>query len=199
MARRSDHSRDEIKQMAILKGVEIIREHGLKELSARKLATAIGYTVGTLYNVFQNHDDIVVHINAATLDVMTHNIAQLSSELTQAPTLEEAIRLLSFSYLAFAKQEYHLWNSVFEHDISKDDLPSWYQDKTGALFGVIESLLLAKPTCNPQEASTHAKVLWASIHGICSLSMNGKLALLDAAPVETLIETFLGNYKLLSA
>ena len=37
-------------------------------MSARKVATAIGYTVGTLYLVFENIDDLILNVNARTLD-----------------------------------------------------------------------------------------------------------------------------------
>ena len=54
MGRRNEHSRDEIKEMAIEAGKKIIVEEGFSNLGARKIARAIGYTVGTLYNVFDN-------------------------------------------------------------------------------------------------------------------------------------------------
>ena len=42
----------------------IVAEHGHSGLSARKVASAIGYTVGTLYLVFDNLDDLVLQVRA---------------------------------------------------------------------------------------------------------------------------------------
>ena len=41
---------------------------GLSGFSTRQIAKKIGYTLGTLYNIFESYDDIILHINAATLD-----------------------------------------------------------------------------------------------------------------------------------
>lgn len=59
MARRSDHSREEIKEMALTAALTILEEEGARGLTARKVATAIGYTVGTLYLVFKNQQEMV--------------------------------------------------------------------------------------------------------------------------------------------
>ena len=68
MARRSDHSREELREMALSAAEQIVVEQGYEGLSARKVASAIGYTVGTLYLVFENIDDLILNINARTLD-----------------------------------------------------------------------------------------------------------------------------------
>jgi hypothetical protein len=44
MARRSDHSKDELKEMAITAGYNIIRSQSFSKFSARKVASEIGYT-----------------------------------------------------------------------------------------------------------------------------------------------------------
>ena len=59
MARRSDHSREELREMALAATEEIIDQQGLAGLTARKVAAGIGYTVGTLYLVFRNLDDLI--------------------------------------------------------------------------------------------------------------------------------------------
>ena len=57
MGRRSAHSRDEIRDMAISAASKIVEKQGFQSLTARKVASEIGYTVGTLYHVFRNFDD----------------------------------------------------------------------------------------------------------------------------------------------
>jgi len=50
MGRRNDHTRKDIKEMAISASLELIEERGFSGLSTRKVASKIGYSVGTLYN-----------------------------------------------------------------------------------------------------------------------------------------------------
>ena len=82
MARRSDHSREEIKEMALNAAMEVLEQEGPKGLSARKVASAIGYTVGTLYLVFKNQQEMVLQLNARTLDDMDEWLERHSSHCT---------------------------------------------------------------------------------------------------------------------
>ncbi len=75
MARRSDHSREEIKELALNATEEIVAEAGFQALSARKVASAIGYTVGTIYLVFKNLDDLIMQVNARTLETLFKEVS----------------------------------------------------------------------------------------------------------------------------
>ena len=68
MARRSDHSREELYDMALEAARQIAEKEGLRGLKARRIARDIGYTIGTLYNLFEDLDDLIVHLNGRTLD-----------------------------------------------------------------------------------------------------------------------------------
>lgn len=67
MARRPDHSRDELYALAMNAARGIVERDGIRGLTARNIATAIGYSPGTLYNLFDNLDDLALQINGATL------------------------------------------------------------------------------------------------------------------------------------
>ena len=134
MARRSDHSREEIREMALEAAENIVVEQGLEGLSARKVATAIGYTVGTLYLVFENIDDLILQINARTLDRLYAKLAE-----TQAPARDARDRLLQLgqAYIQFADQDPHRWSMIFEHRLAEGrELPEWYQRKIARMFAI---------------------------------------------------------------
>ena len=69
MARRSDHSREELYVMALAAAREIAEKDGLRGLKARRISREIGYTVGTLYNVFSNLDDLIIHLKLRLIPV----------------------------------------------------------------------------------------------------------------------------------
>ncbi|HEV3447204.1 MAG TPA: helix-turn-helix domain-containing protein, partial [Gemmataceae bacterium] len=68
MARRSDHTREELKDLAIQAAIALIEADGIGQFSARQVAARIGYTVGTLYNVFGSYDELLLNVNARTVD-----------------------------------------------------------------------------------------------------------------------------------
>jgi AcrR family transcriptional regulator len=66
MGRRSDHSRDELRALILDAGTALIAEKGFGAFSAREVAKRIGYTIGTIHNVFGNVDGLLTAINTAT-------------------------------------------------------------------------------------------------------------------------------------
>ena len=70
MARRADHTREELHRMALDAAREIVDAEGLRGIKARKIMDKIGYTVGTLYQLFDDLDDLIVHMNTETLDAL---------------------------------------------------------------------------------------------------------------------------------
>ena len=83
MARRNQHSREELQALAIDAVRELVAEHGLAKLSVRKVAEKIRYTPGMLYHVFANLDDLILHANAATLDTL---LADMKASADLAPS-----------------------------------------------------------------------------------------------------------------
>jgi AcrR family transcriptional regulator len=191
MARRSDHTREEIRALAIKAGVALLSESGFAKFSTREVARRIGYTVGTLYNVFGGYDDIVLHINAVTLDDLSRAMQARKGKREGAA----GIRQLALSYLAFAREHYFRWSALFEHNLPQGTpLPDWYAVKIQELFRQVEEMLLPLVGGKPKQAAEAARVLWASIHGIYALGLSGKLDTVGAGSVEGMVTSLIDHY-----
>lgn len=193
MARRSDHSRDEIREMALMAAEKIVSEQGHKGLSARKVATAIGYTVGTLYLVFQNLDDLILQINGRTLDRLH---TQMLQEQAQYQDAWERLLQLGHTYIRFADVDSHLWQLIFDHHIPADqETPAWFHDKVKRMFVLVEAELemLAKQQ-SAQEINQAARALWGGVHGICILAINGQLDAAGVDSVQDLSHVLMSNF-----
>lgn len=190
MARRSDNTREELKGMAVGAGLDLLEEAGIGSLSARGIATRIGYTVGTLYNVFDDFEDIVLHINAATLADMHTKLAPLA-ESKKKP--HQRILDLAYGYGDYAIANPARWNLLHGSSRTKK-IPEWFRKEIGATFAMVESPLLQLPEVKPSTARDAARVLWAGLHGICALSISQKLERVEAAPMRTLIDHFVTHY-----
>ena len=191
MARRNDHSKDEIREMAIKAGSDLIDKSGFSSFSTRQIAKEIGYTVGTLYNVFDSYDDIVFHINTATLDDMKNFVKKnLKPNLKRSA----AIKQLAHLYIEFASQNYNRWSALFVYSIPEDlQLPEFYSKKIDELFAIVKDVF--KGFVKDESASLkHTKIIWASIHGICILSLTKKLNVAGLNSVEELTGQLVDNY-----
>ena len=190
MGRRSDHSRDELYAMALKAAAEIAEEEGLRGLTTRRIAQEIGYTVGTLYNVFENLDDLIVHLNGTTLDALYEAYSEV--RLDDEP--EAAVRALAECYIRFIREHPKRWSILFEHHLPDGrELPEWHNEKVGRLLGLLERALA--PLFAPdQEAERHqsARVLWSSLYGIGALERASKLG--KNVSVEALSDSLISNY-----
>jgi AcrR family transcriptional regulator len=193
MARRSDHSREEIREMALSAAEQIVVEQGYKGLSARKIAAAIGYTVGTLYLVFQNLDDLILHINARTLDRLH---ARMTESRAISGDARDYLLQLGQVYIRFADADPHRWAMVFEHRFSEDRaVPAWYQEKITRMFSLVEDGLEPLANQRPQQEITQAaRALWGGVHGICILALTDNLGAAGIDSVQELAQSLISNY-----
>jgi AcrR family transcriptional regulator len=192
MARRADHSREELYENAMRAARRIVEAGGYRALTARNVADAIGYSPGTLYNVFENLDDLIVHLNGRTLDALYDRLVH--QEAATSP--EESLGILLDGYLGFLDDHPKLWNVLFEYSLPEGfELPEWYALKVNKVLGLLEDAL--SPLFSRQEADAKAnaaRILWAGLHGICSLSGSGKLQVVTTQPVRAMAEGLLANY-----
>ncbi len=193
MARRSDHSREEIKEMALNAAVTIVDEEGSKKLTARHVATTIGYTVGTLYLVFKNLDDMVLHLNARTLDDLHQWL--LDRRIADA-TPQQQLQVLADAYIDYAAAYTARWNMLFESLVSVDnELPDWYLQRLSKVFGLIESALTPLTNRQGQEAIVQAaRVLWAGVQGICTLKIGQQLDLAGGQSTKEMARMLIDNF-----
>lgn len=191
MARRNDHTKDEIRKMVILSGLKLIKEYGFSGFSTRQIAKDIGYTVGTLYNVFDSYDDIMLHINAATLDEMKEFIEQnLDKQLKGV----DAVKQLAKLYIIFADKNRNSWCALFEYAVPSDvRLPDWFGKKVEDLFMIIASILVDFID-EESDSLKHAKIIWASIHGLCILGLAQKLDIIADYSMELLADSMIETY-----
>ncbi len=176
---------------------DIVAEQALRGLSARKVAGRIGYTVGTIYNFFDNLDDLIVHVNAEMLDRLEDVLAKIEPD----PDVVASLKSLARAYVAFIEAHPHRWNMLFDHRLPPGQtLPDWYQIKIAHLLARLDTVLkplFADP--NDPALARASRTLWASLHGIVSLAEANKLDVVKIEkPTEladSLIENFVAGLK----
>ena len=192
MARRSEHSQEEIKEMVLKAAEVIVVEEGFSELKVRKVAMEIGYTVGSIYMVFDNMADLIMHVKGRTLD----DIAEQLKAVINNANAEQTIVQLAKTYLSFASQNFNRWRMIFEHQLAEDEVvPDWYQQKVDDIFSLVEQQFKLLPTSHTEEQSQlAARALWSGVHGVCTLSLTGKLDLVGVNNVENTVVLLVDNF-----
>lgn len=192
MARRSDHSRQELYAMVMDTARTIVEQNGLRQLTARNVAAAIGYSPGTLYNLFENLDELIIHLNATTLDALYEAISSVKRTGEPEKDLKAMLRV----YLAFLEKNTALWTAIFEFRPPGDDqMPDWYREKVGKLMTSIEEAIAPLFTDSESAARQQAAgILWSSLHGVCTLAKDGRLCPISDQSKPQMAESLIVNF-----
>lgn len=189
---RRSATAEELRELIIAASTELIQESGLSGLSAREIARRINYSPGTLYNSFENLDDLVLTIEGRLLDDLLGALAAVP----KAGDARERVHKLARCYLAFAWNNPKLWNLLFEHHIPLErSVPESYRKKFEALMSKVEDALRPlSQGMGAEDLKRSARVLWAGMHGISTLSATDKLSIITESDANELMDDLVRNY-----
>lgn len=176
MARRADHSREELAKLVVETAEELIAEEGVDQFSARSLSRAIGYTAGTLYHHFKDLDDIVTQVNTRTLS----GLAQAFAAATPSTDPRQMLHNYADAFLGYIALKRNLWNALFEFRRKPGQpVPPWYLEAIASLIRIVAQCFAEiRPDLDPAAARQSGQLVFASIHSVVSLDSSGRLSLI---------------------
>lgn len=163
-----------------------IERHGLAALRARDLAADAGCALGTIYNAFCDLDELVLHVNSATLAELDRALsAAVRSAEASGATPTERLVALAEAYLGFAADHGHLWAALFEHRMPADrPVPEWHLREHDVLFRhIAEPLGELMKDPSPDALRLKARTLFSAVHGVVMLGMEKRFV---AVPTQQL-------------
>lgn len=192
MGRRSVHSPEELRQLILDASRSIVERNGIAGLSAREIARMIGYSPGTLYNIFENLDDVLL-----TLQVQL--LGRTVDHLKQVPLDEDGEKntdALTHAYIDFALANRRMWNLLFAHSVpSPSTVPAPFHEHLNSIVETMRKALAPiTPKASLQELDTTARALFAGVHGIASIAASEKGVQLTPATAQTYAQELTSNF-----
>jgi AcrR family transcriptional regulator len=162
----------------------VLEEEGLAGLQARRIAKEADCAVGTLYNIFNGLDGLIMAANGQTLHAFGR-MAEAAIRRSQRGTLEDQLMALALAYLDFAIAHRRRLKAVFDHQMIETDadVPAPYRADQDRLFALIEAPL-AEHMPDASERASAARAMFAAVHGIVSMAIDRKLGPFDAQATE---------------
>lgn len=191
MARRQDHTPEALRALLLQAARELITADGLRGLTARALAARVGYTPGTIYNVFADMDGLLLAVHGETLAALER---VLRETLMVTPPGFQRITALAHGYCRFAEANAPLWLALFATP-HRGRLPRWYQLQLQALFTLLEEQLRLCLGQGNAESRRTARLLWACLHGITMLTLDGRLRGIGGSKTDELVTALLQPYQ----
>lgn len=150
---------------------------GFARFSAREVAKRVGYSIGTLYNVFGSYDALMLAINGRTLDLW---LDYLATRLAAAPADEDRLGRAIDAYFEFAILHRHAWAALYDFRLPDDMVaPDDYAAKVTAIMAIVEREVAAALPAEAQgDAPGLTRSLLATVHGHCFFTLAGTFRLL---------------------
>jgi AcrR family transcriptional regulator len=195
MARRSDHTREELAALVIEAASALAAREGLRGIAMRRIAERIGYAPGSIYNAVGDLDDVVLRVNAATLTALAARLEAALAEAGDATPAEHAL-VLAEAYLDYVAERRLLWGVLFEyHRPPGRALPAWF---VAARDRPVQVVLRALAPLFPGSAAARRRAvltLWAALQGVVSMAIGGTLpSLADRAEPKRVVRLLVGRY-----
>lgn len=160
-------AKENIQDILIKKGRELIWNKGVDFLTARKLSDLSGFSVGTIYNQFGNMESFILLQNYITLD-------ELLDFIKKAPNSDNPYILLNNyldAFITFVLNNRNFWSLLFNFHLknSSKNLSRIYLRKMSEILNII-SQPFAKlyPQTKRKERIILLNTLWLSLFSLSS-------------------------------
>lgn len=194
MGRGPNIDREQLKAQVFSLCRQIIAAEGVAAVSARRIAGQIGCALGSLYNVYEGLDAVIMEVNGQTLDEIEAQVREVVGKGQEPIT---TMLELGFRYLAYSQDHYHLWSTLLEYPRQQGlTLPDWYQAKVDRIFAAISDVIRPLVGGDPAQADMAGKVLWSGFHGISALAIRGRLESVHTEAAQVMVDSLVRHYLL---
>jgi len=164
---RREREREEVRRKILDAAHELFAREGYDRVTMRRIAEAIEYSPTTIYNHFEDKDDLVQSL-------CDGDFARLLGALQAEPSLVdpvEHIRQLGLAYARFGVEYPNHYRFMFMTPAKFEhihELSASGQQAFGLLRSAVERAI-GSGAFRPGDGDAVAQVLWASLHGVVAL------------------------------
>ena len=167
---------------------------GLPALKARDLAACVGCSLGAIYNLVADLDELVLRVSRRTLAALDAELDAIEASGAQ----ETRAQLVAWAkaYAAFATANRNLWRALFDFRMVEGaELPDWFAADQVRLFLRLETRLAAlMPGRDDAAVKRQARTLFSAVHGIVALGLERKLVEMPVEAIDAELEGFVAIY-----
>lgn len=172
-------NKEEVRRKIIDLGHTLIANGGSEALQARVIAKDVGISVGSIYNLVGDMDELHRLVNSELLDELGMVGAGTVKKLDDDNVTDLRTRLLALAhaYFDFVEGNQKQWAALlaFNRGTTSEATPDWYMVRLEMLFDIISDNLQETALGNdPHKCKIAARALWSSVHGIVSNSFVGR-------------------------
>lgn len=184
----ADQRRARLRERLIEEAHKLLSTEGLAAMQARRVAQAAGCSVGAIYNVFPDLDELILRANSITMRQLGVAADSAGARIDPKLTVGQRVRALSQVYVAFAFENEWAWRSLFEYRATyRKPYPEWYRESQVAAFRDLGHGVLGREVDTPAKVNL-VETLWAAVHGVVSVAMDARFRPVSRPQIEAQID-----------
>lgn len=173
IAERRQRQKEEVRSSILDAAWNLVETEGWQQLSIRKIADAIEYSVPVIYDHFENKEAILLEFTKRGFQLLNEDILKASDKFTQPEAKIEAIAYAYWDF-AFRNKEYYqlmygLGMPGCETVNQISELKTFTQLVTEPINTLIE-----KSANKEADAFLKLHTFWSMLHGLISINMMSK-------------------------
>ncbi|MEL6200878.1 MAG: TetR/AcrR family transcriptional regulator [Pseudomonadota bacterium] len=158
--------------------MRLLADGGLDAVKIRDIARQAGVSVGSVYNIFGDIDDLLRACNTQLLDELgsAGAMAMQQAELDGVSDVRGRLLVLARVYHEFVETNATAWTAMlaFNRAVSLKETPEWYILRQEMLFDLIGEVLSGTALGDDEDQlAVAARALWSSVHGIVTNAYRG--------------------------
>ena len=168
---RRERQKKEVRESILQSAWQLVNEEGWQNLSIRKIADAIEYSVPVVYDHFENKEAILAEFNHKGFKMLGDQLSEAKASVTKP---SEQIAAIADAYwnFAFNNKEYYqlmygLGMPTCESLTSVPELTAFI----GVIFSTIEELLVKAGGQKSDNTWLKVHSFWSMIHGLVSINL----------------------------
>lgn len=176
----------------VLAAENAVSLHGIEGLKARQLADGISISLGMIYNLVQDMDELILRVAAKTLAMLDAVLApQETTRLITALEAEDRLVNIALLYREFASKHTNQWRALFEYKMPDDKtMPEHLlQQQEYLLSHIAAPLKILCPAMNKNDLALNVRMMFSAVHGIIILGLDKKMVAVPADAMDVQLES----------
>lgn len=187
---RRDQEKQELRKLILDGAAELFLEQGHEGFSLRQVAERIGYSPATIYNYFENKDDLLSHVTDEGYLLFKK---EFMAAANSAENPLERLLAVGRAYVSFGLEHPVYYQVIFMRPSDFLMRPRSGETLPRAMtFRVVQQAVqqaMEQGIMKPGNPETVGDALWAFMHGLVSLSITMP-SIFDKEKVQNLQKVF---------
>ncbi len=205
--KRSFAQIESIKAQILEEALKLMNRHGFDGFSMRKLGSRLGVSAKTIYNYYQNKDELY-------LSILTRGFEQLYNRFSAAfsshPDPIKRLKAMGSEYLTFGLEQSNIYNLMFTLHVPKfkdyvgTPMEAAAQSELETALKVSEIFIQAiieasgRDPISDDDARLHMIWMWSQMHGFVAGINNTLLDYMHTSPLslkEKILDQIFDQFK----